>query len=375
MSITMHDIPYENLKGVNAPYTDAFEKRFHALLGSGWYILGKEVQQFEQAFADYHEMPHAIGVASGLDALVLSLMALELPPQSEVIVAANAYVACILSILQARCKPVLVEPSAVDGNIDVAQIEAMITPKTKVIMPVHLYGNPCDMSAIVQLAEKYQLSIIEDCAQAHGATFNGQKVGTFSTLSAFSFYPTKNLGALGDAGAVLTRDPVLAEKVRALRNYGSKTKYYNDYIGLNSRLDEVQAGFLSIKLPHLEATNAHKRALAVIYDELLHPDYQRIQIDPRAKSVYHIYPVFFNKRDALKQALKEKGIGSEIHYPVPPHQQKALSHLFQGVSYPVSERLHQTTLSLPISTIHTPEDIKWVCQIMNQLLDQFKEHA
>lgn len=359
------EIPYENLQRLNAPYRAAFEKRFGALLDSGWFILGKEVQQFEQAFAQYHGVSHAIGVASGLDALVLSLKALDLPPDSEVIVSANAYVACILSILTAQCKPVLVEPNALDGNIDVTQIEAKITPQTKAIMPVHLYGNACDMAAITSIAKKYGLHIVEDCAQAHGATFDGKKVGTFGTLSAFSFYPTKNLGALGDAGAVLTQDAALAEKLRALRNYGSKVKYYNDYVGINSRLDEMQAGFLSVKLPTLDKINAHKRELAKIYDQNLDAQFRRLVLDPRAQGVMHIYPIFHEKRDALKDYLKENGIGTEIHYPVPPHHQKALQSLFVGQSFPVSEKWHHTILSLPISAIHTPDDIEQVCRTIN----------
>lgn len=361
----VNEIPYENLKGVNQPYFEAFENKFRTMLGSGWYILGKEVTEFEAAFADYHQLEHAVGVASGLDALTLSLMALELPEGSEVIVAANAYVACILSILQAHCVPVLVEPNVKDGNLDVILIESKITPKTRAIMPVHLYGNPCDMTTITALAEQHHLHIIEDCAQAHGATWEGKLVGTFSRLSAFSFYPTKNLGALGDAGAILTQDPALAKKCRALRNYGSDIKYHNDYIGLNSRLDEIQAGFLSIKLPYLNAINAHKRQLAQIYDEHLDVRFTRCQLDPRSQSVRHIYPIFHPQRDRLKEYLKQKGIHTEIHYPIPPHRQKALSKIFEGQEYPISEELHRTTLSLPISIIHTVNDIHFVCDSIN----------
>lgn len=305
--MTQREICYEDLKGVNAPYFEAFEKRFQQMAHSGWYILGEELLQFERDFADYHGMEHAIGVGSGLDALILALVALDLPPGSEVIVAANAYVACILSIVKANCRPVLVEPNEKDGNLDVAFIEAKITPKTRAIMPVHLYGNPCDMAALSALAKHYKLHIIEDCAQAHGATFAGQKVGTFSTIAAFSFYPTKNLGALGDAGAVLTRDPELAQKLRALRNYGLNIKYHNDYIGMNSRLDEIQAGFLSIKLPHLERINAIKRQLAHIYDTHLDHRIKRLQRDSRAQAAHHIYPIFDANRDALKAYLKKTG--------------------------------------------------------------------
>lgn len=359
-------IPYEQLKGVNAPYFEAYEAKFREILQSGWYVLGNEVRDFEAAFAAYHPMPHAIGVASGLDALILALTALELPPQSEVLVAANAYVACILSILKVNCRPVLVEPDPMTGNIDVKRIEAHITQNTRAIMPVHLYGNPCDMDMITQIASHYKLAIVEDCAQAHGATFSGQKVGTFSNISAFSFYPTKNLGALGDGGAMLTQDEALAEKCRALRNYGSHKKYHNDYIGLNSRLDEMQAGFLSVKLAHLDEISAHKQALARIYDAELSPAFQRIQSDSRAEGVYHIYPIFHEARDSLQAHLKSQGVATEIHYPVPPYRQKAMAGLFDADAYPVSDKMHQTTLSLPISMIHTAEDVMRVCEVMNQ---------
>jgi dTDP-4-amino-4,6-dideoxygalactose transaminase len=359
-------IPYENLKLVNAPFCDEFKSQFNEVLASGWYILGKQVSQFEQAFAEYHQMKYCIGVASGLDALILSLMALELPPQSEILVAANAYVACVLSIIKAGHSPVLIEPDFQTGNIDVKRIEEKITSKTRAIMPVHSYGTPCEMESLEALAKKHNLSIIEDCAQAHGAKYFGQKVGVFGKMAAFSFYPTKNLGALGDAGAILTNDEMLADKLKAIRNYGSHIKYHNEYLGLNSRLDEVQAAFLNVKLKSLDKINAHKRSLAKIYDKHLDERYRRLQLNAGIESVYHIYPVLYEYRDALKQHLFEHGIGSEIHYPIPPYRQKALLSILGSEAYPLSDQWHDWILSLPISFCHTRDDILEVCDIMNK---------
>ncbi|MGD9592058.1 MAG: DegT/DnrJ/EryC1/StrS family aminotransferase, partial [Candidatus Berkiella sp.] len=310
------------------------------------------------------------GVASGLDALILALQALDLPQGSEVIVAANAYVASILSILKVGLTPILVEPNAMDGNIDTQLIEKAITARTKAIMPVHLYGHACDMEVITALAKKYHLYIIEDCAQAHGATYYGKKVGTFSTISAFSFYPTKNLGALGDAGAVLTNDEALANKLKALRNYGSHLKYYNDYLGTNSRLDEMQAGFLNVKLPHLDKINSYKRELALIYDKHLDKHYHKPKPQDVFYDVYHIYNVHHPKREELRAYLKEHGISTEVHYPIAPYKQKALQGMFNENAYKQSDWWHATTLSLPISYFHTTDDILYVCKIMNQFLQR-----
>lgn len=361
-------VEYENLGKLNQGFFEAYQEKFHEVMKSGWYILGKEVQSFEKAFAEYIGVKHCIGLASGLDALILALKALDLPPKSEVIVAANAYVACILSIIEAGLTPVLVEPDSKHSNIDVNQIEQKITSKTKAIMPVHLYGYPCDMEVICAIAKRYNLHIIEDCAQAHGAQYFDKKVGTFSTISAFSFYPTKNLGALGDAGAVLTDDDTLALKLRALRNYGSHVKYYNEYIGLNSRLDEVQAGFLNVKLASLNKINDHKRMLAAIYDEHLDERYQKPKHQLGYHGVYHIYNIYHEQRDKLRDFLKQYEISTEIHYPVPPYRQKALVGMFEQDGFPVSDKMHATTLSLPISYFHTKEDILVVCELMNQFL-------
>ncbi len=361
-------VEYENLGKLNKPFFEEYQQKFTQVMESGWYILGKEVKSFENAFAEYVGVKHCIGLASGLDALILALKALDLPPKSEVIVAANAYVACILSIIDAGHIPVLVEPDINHSNIDVSLIEQKITSQTKVIMPVHLYGYPCDMEAICGLAKQYNLHIIEDCAQAHGAKYFDKQVGTFSTISTFSFYPTKNLGALGDAGAVLTNDDTLATKLRALRNYGSHVKYHNDYIGMNSRLDEVQAGFLNVKLPALDLINDHKRSLAAIYDEHLDKRYQKPSHQPGYHGVYHIYNVYYEKRDKLRDFLKQYEISTEIHYPIPPYRQKALTGMFNPNEFPLSDKMHASTLSLPISYFHTKEDILIVCEIMNQFM-------
>jgi dTDP-4-amino-4,6-dideoxygalactose transaminase len=308
-----------------------------------------------------------VGVANGLDALILGLKVFDFPAGSEVLVSSNTYIATILSIVQCGLTPVLIEPSIDDYLIDVTKIEYKITTKTVAIMPVHLYGKVCDMSGIMNLAKQYDLKVIEDCAQAHGATFQGQQAGTFGDIGAFSFYPTKNLGALGDAGAILVQDVTLYEKLKALRNYGSEQKYHNKYVGLNSRLDEVQAIFLNLKLPLLARINSHKQRLAHIYDTQIVND---LIIKPfpsgsNCENVFHIYPIRSDYRDELKSYLLGHQIGTEIHYPVAPHQQEGYKTLLEG-SFPISEYLHAHLLSLPISFAHTEEEIYHVCDVLNQ---------
>lgn len=362
----LKQVPYENLSKSNILFFDEIKIAVNRVVDSGWYILGKELEQFEASFAEYIGMEYAIGVASGLDALILSLMVLGLPKGSEVIVPANAYVASILSVLKAGLTPVLVEPDEKTCNINPNLIEAYITKNTKAIMPVHLYGLSSDMNEIQRIAKKYDLFILEDCAQVHGAMYFGKKCGNFSTMASFSFYPTKNLGAMGDAGAILTNDAELAGKLRAIRNYGSHQKYHNDYIGVNSRLDEMQAAILSVKLKYLDSINQHKQNLAKIYNQLLTNKITKpIQMN-NYEHVYHIYNIRTADRDNLKKYLADNGIGTDIHYPVPPHQQKALAHLFQDKKYPISEKMHQTTLSLPISYFHTEIDIQYVCETLNR---------
>lgn len=358
-------VSYEDLKRVNAPFMDAFKAAAAGVIDKGWYILGQEVEKFEQDFAAFHGAQYAVGVASGLDALRLALMALELPPQSEVIVAANSYIATVLAVTQAGHIPVLVEPRLEDGNIDPSKIEAAITQKTRAIMPVHCYGQPCDMKAIGNIVEQYQLALIEDCAQAHDADFQGQKVGTFGDVGAFSFYPTKNLGALGDAGAIITNSETLYHKIKSLRNYGEKQKYQNQYLGLNSRLDEIQAAFLNVKLQYLAKITKHKRHLADIYYQILRSDWLVSPMKEDALSVYHIFNIRHPKRDALRNYLLERGIGTAIHYPTPPYRQAAYEGHFSG-EYPVSDTWHATTLSLPVSFGHTAEEIQYVAECINE---------
>lgn len=360
-------IDYENLGRLNAPFFEAYQSKFKQMLESGWYVLGNNVNQFENEFATFLGSKYCVGVASGLDALTISLKSLDLPEDSEVIVPSNTYIATILSIVHNGLKPVLVEPDINTYNIDPSKIEEKITSKTRAIMVVHLYGKCCKMDSIIEIANKYKLSIIEDCAQSQGASYKGKISGTFGLLGAHSFYPTKNLGAIGDAGAISTDDEELASKLRAFRNYGSKVKYVNEYIGFNSRLDEIQAGFLSVKLAALDQITNHKRKLAKLYLENLHEDFVLPVVDDDYFDVYHIFNIRHPKRDELKEYLLANNIKTEIHYPIPPNKQKAMLGIIEG-DYPISEKIHSTTLSLPISYFHSEEDVSRVIQVMNSFI-------
>ncbi len=364
----MFSVPYEDLQTLNAPFATELKQAANTVIDNGWYILGHELTRFEQEFAQYVGVTRCIGVANGLEALRLGLTVLDLPAGSEVLVAANAYIACHLSILQAGFVPKFVEPDPQTLQIDTDAMRASITTKTRAIMAVHMYGNVCDMADISAVAKQYGLKIIEDCAQAHGARCQGKKVGTFGEVAAFSFYPTKNLGALGDAGAVVTNDAYYAEKLKKLRNYGFDIPYHAEYLGCNSRLDEMQAAFLSIKLKHLDAINAHKRQLAKRYDQGLRAEIKRLLPTLDSEPVYHIYPIQVETRDLLQAKLSAVGIGTKVHYPYPPHQQPALKQYGGGLELPVSEALHQRILSLPISAIHTNEQIDYVIHHLNELI-------
>jgi len=359
-------IEYESLALLNAPFFDDYTKEFDKVLKSGWYILGNSVKQFEAEFASYNKANHCIGLASGLDAITLSIGAFDFEKGSEIIVPSNTYIATILSVMQNNMKPVLVEPSIDTYNIDPDKIEAAITSKTKAIVVVHLYGKACDMDPIIALCKKYNLKLIEDCAQSHGATYKGKHTGTFGEFGAFSFYPTKNLGALGDAGAVVCNDVALDKIIRRLRNYGSDIKYYNEVVGYNSRLDELQAAFLSVKLKRLDEINAHKRKLASIYLNNLKADFIKPVVDKDYFDVYHIFNIRHEKRDDLKEYLLKNGIKTEIHYPVSPSKQKALQGKLDNYNFPISEKIHATTLSLPISFFHTESDVNKVIEVMNK---------
>lgn len=359
-------IEYENLGKSNQPFFEAYKKAFTETLESGWYILGDKVKSFEKEFTGYCGVKYCTGVANGLDALILSLRACNFSPGDEVIVPSNTYIATILSIVHNGLKPVLVEPDIHTYNIHPKKIEEKISSRTKAIIVVHLYGKMCEMDTICAIAKKHNLKVIEDCAQAHGAMYKNKKAGTWGDFGAFSFYPTKNLGALADAGAVTCNNETYAEQIKMLRNYGSKVKYENEIAGFNSRLDEIQAAFLSVKLKYLDAINDHKRKLARFYLDHLESDFVKPVVHNDYFDVYHIFNIRHEKRDELKQYLLKNGIQTDIHYPVAPHKQKAMAEILKGQSCQISETIHATTLSLPISFCHTQQEIEKVIEVMNK---------
>ena len=369
------NIPFLDLKTINAQYRTELLEACTRVIDSGWYIGGAELIQFEQSFADYCGTKFAIGVANGLDALILTLRAWKelgkLRDGDEVIVPSNTYIASILAITENKLIPVLVEPDLDSFNINPNKIEAVITNKTKVILPVHLYGRLADMPSIMDVAKRHNLLVLEDSAQAHGASIDGKKAGNWGDAAGFSFYPGKNLGALGDAGAITTNDTELAEILCALRNYGSHKKYENLYQGVNSRLDEIQAAMLSVKLGHLDTEIAHRRKVATAYlegidnPEIILPSlYSETRHNTHA---WHVFVIRCEQRDALQKYLADHGIQTLIHYPIPPHQQQAYSD-WNTHSYPVSEMIHQQVLSLPIGPILTNNQVNKVIQLCNSFL-------
>ncbi|MBK5276391.1 MAG: DegT/DnrJ/EryC1/StrS family aminotransferase [Desulfuromonadales bacterium] len=346
----MHNVPFLDLHAAYRELRDELDAAYHRVMESGWYILGREVEAFESEFAGYCGAKHCVGVGNGLEALQLILRAMDIGPGDEVIVPSNTYIATWLAVTHVGAKPVPVEPDERTCNIDPALIEAAITPRTRAILAVHLYGNPADMPLIMKIAQRHGLKVIEDAAQAHGARCQGERAGVLGDAAGFSFYPGKNLGAYGDGGAVITNDASLAELVRALRNYGSREKYVNIVKGGNSRLDELQAAFLRVKLNHLDRWNCQRQSHASYYTSalagigLLLPD----EAD-NAGSVWHLYVVRTTKREHLQKSLKEKGIDTLIHYPIPPHLQKAYVELGHGTgSFPLAERMAEQVLSLPL---------------------------
>lgn len=357
-------IEYESLANSNAAFMDELEGAAKRVIRGGWYVLGQEVADFEAEFAQYVGAKHCIGVANGLDALILSIEALDLPKGSDILVASNTYIATILAIVRAGHRPVLVEPDRETFNIDPTLLSAALTDSTRAICVTHLFGKACRMDSIAAFAREHGLRVIEDCAQSHGAKLNGVMTGTFGDAGCFSFYPTKNLGAVGDAGAVITNDDALADRLRHTRNYGSKRKYVNEYIGVNSRLDEIQAALLRVKLRYLDQMTQHKRALAEIYFANL-PDWLKLprRLDDEY-DVFHIFGVRHSKRDELRAWLLAQGVKTEVHYPIPPHKQKAMQGILSG-EWPVAEEHHATELSLPISAGHTTKEIQKVCEILN----------
>lgn len=344
-----------------------YEAKALEVLRSGWYILGREVEAFEREWAAMVGAKYCVGLASGLDALWIAFRLLGVGVGDEVIVSANAYIACVMGITINGATPVFVEPDEYD-NMDADKIEAAITPRTKAILAVHLYGQSCDMAKIMQIARAHGLKVVEDCAQSHGNHFDGRVVGSIGDIGCFSFYPTKGCGAFGDAGCLTTSDPDIADRARVFRNYGSRVRYQNEVVGANSRLDELQAGLLRVKLTHLEAFNAERCRLAARYDaELTNPCLQKPKIRPGADSSWHQYVVHLpGCRDAMAAYLKEKGIGTIIHYPIPPHLSQAYAYLgHKRGDFPLAERYADEVLSLPMYNGMTEDEQGYVIETIN----------
>ena len=367
-------IKFLDLKKVNERFRSEMDAALRRVLDSGWYLLGKEVEVFEQAFASYCGVKHCIGVANGLDALNLIIKAYGFGPGDEIIVPANTYIASILAISENGCTPVLVEPDWTTRLIDVDKIAAAITPRTKAIMVVHLYGRAVEMTKVWELAKSHNLKVIEDSAQSHGAMFEGRRCGNLGDASGFSFYPGKNLGCLADGGAVTTNDDDLAAKIRAIRNYGSDRKYHHIYKGVNSRLSEMQAALLRAKLPHLDADNRRRAEIAARYCreftnpliELPHdPNSQLSTLNSQLSHVWHVFAITCPERDRLQRYLEDNGIQTNIHYPTPPHKQGAYAEL-ANLSLPISERIHREILSLPMSPVLTDDEVSKVIEVVNE---------
>ena len=348
---------------IDADLRNAFERVYKR----SWYIGGNEDKEFEKAFAQYCDTEYCVGTGNGLDSLMLSLKALEIGQGDEVIVPSNTYIATALAVTYIGAKPVFVEPDIRTFNINPALIEATITEKTKAIMPVHLYGQACDMDPILEIAKKNNLFVIEDCAQAHGATYKGRKVGSFGDAAGFSFYPGKNLGAFGDAGAAVTSDKAVAEKIRALGNYGSDYKYHHIYKGNNSRLDEMQAAFLSAKLPHLDKINEERRRVANRYlNEITNSEIILPYVEEKCIPVWHIFGIRCKKRDKMESFLNERGIGTNKHYPIPMHLQECYKDLgYKKGDFPIAEEISETQLSIPMYYGMSDEEIQYVIDSIN----------
>lgn len=363
-------IPFLDLQAINAQYREALTAAFDRVLRSGWYILGDEVTAFEREFAAYCGAKHCVGVANGLDALTLSLIAMGVGPGDEVIVPSNTYIATWLAVSHAGARPVPVEPDLRTYNIDPARIEAAITPRTRAIIPVHLYGQPADLTPILAIAAKHGLRVLEDAAQSHGASHGGRRVGAHGDMVSWSFYPGKNLGALGDGGAVTTDDSALADQLRVLRNYGSQRKYHNEVIGYNSRLDELQAALLRVKLQFLDQANERRRAIARQYTAglqglgLVLP-----HVEAFADPVWHLYVVRCQQRDEFARRLSEAGVATVIHYPVAPHMQPAYADLsIAPEALPLAQTIHREVISLPIGPTQTDEQSQQVIDTVRAVM-------
>lgn len=362
------NIPFLDLKSINAQYRSELIEACTRVIDSGWYIAGNELSQFEQEFASYCGTKHAIGVANGLDALTLTLRAWKelgkLKEGDEVIVPANTYIASILAISANNLVPVLVEPDLATYNLCPINTTEAITIKTRVILPVHLYGQLADMPAIMAIAKQHNLLVLEDSAQAHGAKIGGKKAGNWGDASGFSFYPGKNLGALGDAGAITTNDDELASTLLALRNYGSHEKYKNIFQGVNSRLDEIQAAMLSVKLKHLDAEIVFRRKVAMAYLEGINNPAITLPVQHDEAHVWHVFVIRCEQRKALQKHLAKQGVQTLVHYPIPPHQQEAYKE-WNTLIYPISEVIHKQVISLPISSTITKKEIEIIIKSIN----------
>ena len=348
-------------------YQEEFEQKALEVLRSGWYVLGREVSSFETEFADYVGSRHCVGLASGLDALWIALRILGIGAGDEVLVQGNTYIASVMGITINGATPVIVEPDEY-YNLDASKIEEKITDRTKAILVVHLYGQASNMEEIMKIAGQYNLRVVEDCAQSHGAKFNGRMTGTFGDIGCFSFYPSKNLGAFGDAGAIVTDDDKIAEDVRVFRNYGSEKRYYNKVVGANSRLDELQAGLLRVRLKHMQELEAQKREICERYlRELDGEKFMLPGVREGATHIWHQFVVRSDRRDELAEYLKGKGIGTIIHYPIPPHLSEAYRYLgFREGSFPVTERYAKSVLSIPLFYGMTKEEQDYVIHWMNR---------
>ncbi|MBR4475195.1 MAG: DegT/DnrJ/EryC1/StrS family aminotransferase [Alphaproteobacteria bacterium] len=360
-------IKFLDLEKINNRFRDEIDGRIANVLDRGWYLLGGENDNFCDHFAEYVGTKYCLGVANGLDALTLIIKAYDFAPGDEIIVPANTYIATILSISENGLTPVLVEPDINTYNIDPKKIEEKITERTRAIMVVHLYGRAVEMKEIWDLAKKYNLKVFEDCAQAHGAIYDGHRVGNLSDAAAFSFYPGKNLGAFGDAGAITTNDEDIYKKVKTLANYGSDKKYHFQYRGKNSRLDEIHAAVLDVKLKYLDADNERRREIARYYIE--HITNPKIVLPTlngmdEKSCVWHVFPVRTENRNAFQQYLTDNEIQTIIHYPIAPHKQPAYAE-WNNLSYPITEEIHDTIISLPISPVMTDEEVKKVVEVVN----------
>ncbi len=361
------NIPFVTFLPMERELNDELRGAFNRVFSRSWYIEGVEDKAFENSFAEYCGTNCCVGVGNGLDALMLALKALGIGDGDEVIVPSNTYIATALAVTYVGAKPVFVEPDIRTFNINPVFIEAAVTERTKAIIPVHLYGQACDMDPIMKVAKKYSMKVVEDCAQAHGATYKGKKVGTFGDAACFSFYPGKNLGALGDAGAVVTNDEGLANQIRALGNYGSDFKYHHIYKGNNSRLDELQAAFLAAKLPYLERMNAERRRVASLFTaEINNPKVVTPYVLPDCVPVWHIYGIRCAERDALEKYLNKEGIGTNKHYPIPIHLQECYKDLsIPNGALPIAEEISNTELSIPMYYGMTDEEIQFIIDVIN----------